>query len=248
MWRWLARHHDPMPLVPVSAAPAYAKSDEPSPETTPATFADVPPRLLMHLDEAQAVLVPAPSPIASPAAPSVSAVGDLWVTEANVTFVPGPASAKMSGFQVAYTMMAIHAVSRSVPSDVAPGFYGGACVYVQLDESSEHEQDQDDEDDEQLQELFFLVKDEAQRTYAPLTAVDQLYAALSEGSALHPSLSADEMNSHPLAAMASLLGSGMAAHDTEEENDADEDASATQARTGRVRPDFQSPDARFRPY
>lgn len=86
-----------------------------------------------------------------------------------------------------------------------------------------------------------LLSDHADHCFA--TPVEPLFAALSHCASLHPSVQ-DDAGGNPFAGMGPF-GTGNAISDAQQFDDADENGLSE---SGRVRADFQTPDARYRPY
>lgn len=147
--------------------------------------------------------------------------------------MPTPVDAARQGFRLDYPMIALHAASRSVPEQLAS--YASVCVYCQLDDHQERDED-DESEDSGLREMWIGVTEDAcaWKHPTPLTTVSPFYDALSHCASLHPSRGGASADAHPLAGLASLASGadGIA-------NGGSDELSAN----GRVRS-----NARFRPY
>lgn len=239
-----------MPLVAASDAPVYVAfaSAKPVHETTPESLQNVPPKLVMHMDQVQVGMRPVPPALHTLAGSRTDALectGQLWLTEKNLTFL----TQDKLGFQIDYPSIALHAISRFVPDDVftnTAGYATNACLYCQLDDHPERDENDDEDDD--VKELWFLVGDDNHRTsHASLTTVDTLYESLSHCAALHPSMGGSDEFAHPLAGIAGMSRD----EDDEDEGDDVEDVKDVEKEensTRRVRSELQSRDARYRPY
>lgn len=157
-----------MPLRRVSEAPVYraAEAAEGHQGSTPESFRDIPPSLIQELPCVSLRMQPAPSDVykAEAATPAVlHANGRLWLTEKEITFLPGDTQA-MYGFTLTYPSVALHAVSRSVPDDMKlDGLYRDACLYCQLDDHPEQDVEED-ENDEAVKEMWLAIPDAETRT------------------------------------------------------------------------------------
>lgn len=162
-----------MPLLPLGEPPSFtdASSQEKMEEATPSSFASMPPRLVLELDDVLVVMKPVPSSLATDAK-EASASGRLWLTEEHLSFLPSDGNATLlPGFQLTYPMVALHAIARSVPEEAqATGshWYQDACLYSQLDEHPERDAD-DEEEEEEVHEMWILARDDVSRMYPMLT-------------------------------------------------------------------------------
>lgn len=200
---------------------------------------------------------------------SYEAEGQLWITEKELSFL-----SSSSGFSIDYPSISLHAITRSVPDSLlgndAPAAQS-ACLYCQLDDNphaDDDEEGQGDEEDAGLRELYIYLPVQAASSgdasdESP-TTLEVIFDALSYCSSLHPSALGggedDAMLGHPFAGVGPF-GTGVhgqaeadGAFDDATEEDGDEDAAEGRqgdgdlSDTGRVRIDFQTPDARFKPY
>ncbi|WFD30886.1 hypothetical protein MSPP1_001910 [Malassezia sp. CBS 17886] len=211
-----------MPLVSVAAPPAYATAEEPQDATTPASFRDVLPKLVLHLDGIAVRLRPVDDALrTSDDGDAFCETGQLWLTEKNVSFLQEDGA---RGFQVDYPSVALHATSRSVPAEVialgsqeAP-FYTEACVYCQLDDHPELDDAEGDEDsDASARELWIVTRSDE--------SLNALFDGLSYCSGLYPSAgTANGDSGHPLAGLAPFGADAMSSDDADaESDDADEE-------------------------
>lgn len=157
-----------MPLAPLRAPPAFAAPEEHAEmqASTPASFEKMPPALIAELSDVVVKLQPVPQVLCDGEAPdSLVLVGRVWVTEESLSFLPN--TSEYAGFQVSYPLIALHAVSRSVPEDVATSvpkgdaYHADACIYCQLDD---HPEQDNEEDEENVCELWLVVRDAETRT------------------------------------------------------------------------------------
>ena len=237
-----------MPLRRVSEAPVYraVEAADDLQTSTPESFSEIPPALIQELPSVSLRMQPAPSDVCPAEAATAPAVlharGRLWLTEKDITFLPND-SQDMQGFALSYTSVALHAVSRSVPDDMAlDGLYREACLYCQLDDHPEQDADSDEEE-EAVKEMWLATPDADTRTWNALTTVDQLFESLSYGASLYPSVGASS-DSHPQAGLAALDSSTI---DEDEDEDEDETEANNESAPGKVKSEH-SQDVRFRPY
>ena len=158
-----------------------------------------------------------------------------------------------TGLKLDYPTIALHAASRSVPAALGSDVYREACLYCQLDEHPEQDEDEGEEGGEEegdVKEMWIGVPDAETRAWQRHVrlahrAVNTLFETLSYCASLHPSGGTDAANGNPFAGIAPF-GSG--AVGDEEDEDEEEDQGRGLSEHGRVRADFQTPSARFRPY
>lgn len=153
-----------MTLVAVSEPPKTAAADEPGVyESTPESLDDIPSRLVLHMDSVHLCMRPGPSMLQESDSDTLTSMGALWLTEKRFTFLPS----KGKGFQVDYPSIALHAVSRSVPEYATHDSFGTeACLYCQLDDHPERDEE---EEDEVVREMWILTRDAASCTLHGLT-------------------------------------------------------------------------------
>ena len=259
----------------ISAPPAHVSADQLSQlqQSTPQSFGEIPPVLHLHL--AQSTIYISPSPSSRPKcfeqlagkstqngaseeddeeAEVYRASGELWLTEREVAFL---APKTGTGFRLGYPNVALHAVTRTPPSFLSTTSQNGAsssedfhgCLYCQLDLSpnaATAEMGDDDEEGEFV-EMYICTPDSA--------SLDKLFEALSHCASLHPSGPVEDDSGHPFAGFApfgtSASGTQLGDDDEGAYDDADAEGDHEEeelSETGRVRADFQTPDARYRPY
>lgn len=249
-------------LSQITEPPAFITPEEHAihQQSTPSSFSPLTPVLRFRLPHTSIYLSPAPaglpscfSHLASQANDDASvtrASGELFLTEQDFSFLSPETS---TGFKLTYPAIALHAVTRSLPSFITPASNGAhptslsGCIYCQLDFSTA---DSDPDDDSAFVEMHIVTPDDA--------SLDQLFDALSQCASLHPSDMPDEGENgsgHPFAGFAPFGtdASGCQLGDDEddgafEDAEGSEDDALELSETGRVRTDFQTADSRYRPY
>ncbi|CAO1625440.1 unnamed protein product [Parajaminaea phylloscopi] len=173
-------------VVPLLAPPSFLAPDDHDAATsaTPTSFANIPPRLVLHLDAVRMLVEPQDVSLGLVSHDS----GRLWLTESSLSFLPKPSGAdenSVAGFDIAYPLIALHAISSSLPSSSQPR----KCIYCQI-ETSVASNDEDgqayegEEDEDTLKEMWIVTENEDQ--------VEPLFQALSHCASLHPSYPDDE--------------------------------------------------------
>lgn len=189
-------------------------------------------------------------------------------------------SASPRGFSLPYPLIALHAVSSSVPEALS-SLGQRQCVYCQIDDSTPSQQDGDgeegqdaeNEDEMGLREVWIVPANNEDgesdlfiqlRSWTaidsgfhilppqPPQTVEPLFGALSHCASLHPS-ALDDDSGNPFAGMGPFgTGANGGGLDSSQFDDADEAVVDVDenglSETGRVRTDYQTPDARYRPY
>lgn len=264
-------------LTQISQPPAYIEADEYArqQQSTPSTFASLHPVLRFRLPNTIIYLSPTPENVLScfqqiPDSAGDEAdddghtevafiTGELFLTEQDLSLLCRDNS---SGIKLTYPAIALHALSRSIPSFVTSSLNDTAsarspgCIYCQLDLSGP---DSDPDDTSALVEMHIVTPDDA--------TLEQLFDALSQCASLHPSSMLEEdvgEHGHPFAG---LVPFGTDASGYRLEDSAFDDASADEedgfisdiqapngadaqelSETGRVRAGPQTTDSRYRPY
>lgn len=155
-----------MPLVPITSPPVHATPGVATEHTstTPKSFEEIPPTLVLQMDDVFARLQPVlPALVVSDTSKYACARGRLWLTEKCLAFLPESESHLKCGFQVDYPSIALHAIARSVPEGLRSQSALEACLYCQLDDHPERDEEDDEEGD--VHELWFAVRDAEARAY-----------------------------------------------------------------------------------
>ncbi|PWN53347.1 hypothetical protein IE53DRAFT_338979 [Violaceomyces palustris] len=270
----------PSPLTEIAEAPKFITPDEhqEAQQSTPGSFAAIPPVLRFKLDPVSIYIRPTPSnPPQCFASFQVqqqdqddegrvttsASQGSLWLTEESLSFLSSETS---SGFKLSYPAISLHAVTRSPPQ----GLYGPStssstnastssstgCLYCQLDLSSGEQDAEEEQDEDTLVEMHIFTQDDE--------TLEQLFESLSYCASLHPSAGGDD-GGNPFSGLAPFGNglpngsSGMALDGEYDDADEGDDDLVTDVQAqdgdqeelseaGRVRNDFQTPDSRYRPY
>lgn len=153
-----------MTLVAVSEPPKTVAADEPGVyESTPKSLDEISSRLVLQMDSVHLCMRPYPPVLQESDTDTLASIGALWLTEKCFTFLPR----KGKGFQVDYPAIVLHAVSRSVPEYATHDDFGTeACLYCQLDDHPEREEE---EEDDFVREMWILTRDSASCTLHGLT-------------------------------------------------------------------------------
>lgn len=152
------------PVARLEASPTYVVQEEHTElqSSTPNSFSDLPPLLVLELNPVLVKLQPVPAALNGDEKDELVMEGRLWVTEQSLSFLPSASGS--TGFQIPFPSIALHAVSRSVPDDVldkatdAGAYSSESCIYCQLDDHPERDEDEDEEE-ETIFELWILVRD-----------------------------------------------------------------------------------------
>lgn len=156
--------HTMPPVARLEASPTYVVQEEHTElqSSTPNSFSDLPPLLVLELNPVLVKLQPVPAALNGDEKDELVMEGRLWVTEQSLSFLPSASGS--TGFQIPFPSIALHAVSRSVPDDVldkatdAGAYSSESCIYCQLDDHPERDEDEDEEE-ETIFELWILVRD-----------------------------------------------------------------------------------------
>ena len=260
--------HPIMPLQSISSAPVFITDEQHAIQqsSTPTSFANLPPLLRFHTSTALVRIDPNPFPSTatdnggnngltngSDTSGRLEAVGNLWVTEKELSFLPTTSASQ--GFTIDYPSISMHAVMKA---SFHPGSDPVSCLYCQLDDDPDGEEDeQQQETDGGLREMWIFLQESNDSS----EQLDSLFNALSLCSSLHPSTGVGEEgeDGHPFSGLGPF-GTGLGSNGNVEIgafDDADEEELPTEGEqqgeedvnaTGRVRNDFQTPYARYRPY
>ncbi|GAA6003266.1 Voldacs domain-containing protein [Rhodotorula paludigena] len=180
-------------------------------QATPPTFEGIPPLTRHHEPAGVRVLV-------EPALEGFSGQGidgALWVTEGALSFF---SSASTTGLLIPYPHITLHAISRQpapTPASLSNGAtsvsaeaaQGGPCIYCQIEESGNPEDDDDGEDGEGAgtREMWITPSDPE--------SVDKIFSALSYCASLHPPSGSSSSAQNPSSSGPSILSESAAAGD-----------------------------------
>lgn len=216
-----------------------AQEHDAATSSTPASFASIPPKLVLALQEV--------SIYAEPAFDSLTdGQGSIWVTEQSFSYLSSSSSS--TGFSLPYPLLALHAVSSSLPPALAQQGER-PCIYCQIEDASlgaedgEGEDNGNEEEETGLREMWIIPKNTED--------VEPLFAALSHCASLHPSTSDGDDDGSPFASLGPFgtgLGSSSGADGAFDDAEEGEEPGGGLSATGRVRTDYQTPDSRYRPY
>lgn len=163
-----------MLLAELHAAPAYVRAEEYDEQqaSTPASFKDMAPKLVTEVADVLVKLDPVPAWLATDSDGTGCLRGHLWLTEESASFLAeGEVPA---GFQLPYSSIALHAVSRAVPEDMLAmekdtTYAKDVCIYCQLDDHPERDDGQDEDEEPSILELWIVVPDSGTCTSVDLT-------------------------------------------------------------------------------
>ncbi|CAO1622251.1 unnamed protein product [Sympodiomycopsis kandeliae] len=212
----------------ISSPPSYltAVQYEEATSSTPQSFAQLPPKLMLQLDN---VTLHSDSGFLGIEQGQGQQKGTVWVTESSFSFL---STASSSGFSLPYPLLALHAVSSTLPTESnSIDSTATQCIYCQIDTEDEgDEQDEENGGDEGLglKELWIIPQDNSH--------VEPLFSALSHCASLHPSImdgdGDDPSGGNPFAGMGPF-GTGVSSQfdDAQEEDETADENGLSQ--TGR---------------
>ena len=123
-----------------------AQEHDAATSSTPASFASIPPKLVLALQEV--------SIYAEPAFDSLTnGQGSIWVTEQSFSYLSSLSSSNATGFSLPYPLLALHAVSSSLPPALAQQGER-PCIYCQIEDASLGAEDGEGEDVEMKEDLI----------------------------------------------------------------------------------------------
>ncbi|PWN19762.1 hypothetical protein BCV69DRAFT_313506 [Microstroma glucosiphilum] len=208
-------------IRPISEPPAYLTPEqhEAATSTTPDSFSNISPKLVLGLEQ-----------VTIHAEPSLAGIlngsGRFWVTEESVSYLPSSSQ----GFSLPYPLIALHAVSSTLPAALSSTGQT-QCIYCQIDDAGAELQDGQTEDEDGVEEEMGL----REMWIVPSRSedVEPLFLALSHCASLHPSTSDGDDDGNPFASMGPF---GTGANGSEgglQFEDAEEEGGAELSDTGR---------------
>ncbi|KAN0062232.1 hypothetical protein ACQY0O_005413 [Thecaphora frezii] len=250
----------------ISQPPRYLSPQEAEAvqQSTPSSFAALPPALRLQLDRVRVYLCPTPNdappcfrPYEAPSTESSQATGadedeagttsvadgSLWLTESEVSFLSPDQG---NGFSVSYPVISLHAVTRSPPASLAAPTSqatqngdGAASSSSSSPSGCLYIQlDLSAEDEEAAEDDEDSLLE--MHIFTPDDeSLDRLFEVLSQCASLHPSVGGGGGDSHPFAGFAPFgTGSSVAMAVDGAFDDADEDQEDDDA----VVADFRAPN------